>query len=211
MKNMSALRLSATVDLHMEGLRRLRNMWLDSKVLFYEDEVPAKRVGDPMIFLAGPTSRDGIPDYMWRKDAIFFLRTFGYEGKILIPEPRGYSYLADRNDDDFTDSHNIHQWEYDGIHRCDALVFWIPRNLEQLLGITTNRELGQALERAKTSQDFSRSLFIGWPKNAKKMGSMNFELEQAEVGRMKGNHYTSLEALCKELASDFVFDDDLPI
>lgn len=210
MKKISALKLSSTVDLHMEGLRRLRNMWLDENVLCYEDGVPEKRHGDPMIFLAGPTSRDGMPDYKWRKDAVHYLRLYGYSGNILVPEPRGYSYLADMDNDDFTVSEKIYQWEYDGIRRATCLVFWIPRNMEQLLGITTNREFGQALVRAEHDIEFSRRLYIGWPANAKKMGSHNFELMRAKVGRKEGDHFTSLEELCKDLASLFEIDSDIP-
>lgn len=207
MRKTDSLSLSAVVDLHMEGLRRLRAMWLDTKVLFYEDEVPEKR--EDLIFLAGPTSRDGIPDYMWRKDAVHFLRLYGYEGRILVPELRGYSYLAERSKDDFTDTDTIIRWEHVALKNASHRVFWIPRNREQLLGLTTNREISQWMGRAESNESISESLFIGWPHDAVNMASMDFELQESRVGRKKGGHYTSLEALCKELAS-FFDDFDIP-
>lgn len=197
----------------MQGLSRLRNMWLDPKVLFYDNLLPEMFTTlCPAVFLAGPTSRDGIPDYMWRKDAIHYLRSNGYDSYILVPEHRGQSYLShDASGDDFTDTVDVHQWEYDGLWRATYRLFWIPRNLQQLLGITTNREFAQWTARAESSPEISRSLFIGWPDDAKKMGSMRFELEKSNVGHKKGDHFTSLEELCKKLASEAVFEDTLPI
>lgn len=205
----NALQLSQTIALHREGLERLLSMWLDPKVLFYEDPVPEQETSSA-IFLAGPTSRHGIPDYMWRKDAVHFLRRYGYSGKILVPEPRGYSYLAKERPDDFTDAQKIYQWEYAGLKRATHRVFWIPRNKEQLLGLTTNREIAQWMGRAENSKKISASLYIGWPDDAAKTGSLNFELQQSKVGIKKGEHFRSLEELCKELAAVFELDDDIP-
>ena len=209
MKRLDSLALSNTIDLHEEGLKRLRRMWLDPKVLFYEDKIPRGSSDEKTVFLAGPTSRDGIPDYMWRKDAVHFLRVHGCTGNILVPEPRGYSYLAEDCEDDFTDAERIYEWEHEGIRNATYPIVWIPRNMQQLLGLTTNREIGQLMGRAEHETLLSKNLFIGWPQSAKKIGSLEFELRKAEVGFLKGEHFTSLEELCKEIGSRFE-NDDIP-
>jgi len=201
------LKLSQTVAKHKEGLERLLAMWLDPNVLFYEDEIPEKKMCNPTVFLAGPTSRHGIPDYIWRKDAIHYLRHSGYWGKIIVPEPRGYSYLAGTAFNDFTDAEKIYQWERRGIHQSNDVVFWIPRNRQQLLGLTTNREVGQLMGRAEHDKELSEHLYIGWPEKADSMGSLNYELNQAKVGVKKGGHFNSLEDLCRRLSRSWVGDN----
>ena len=193
--------IHAIIGRHREGLDRLEKMWKDPKVLFYGDSIPKKRKSVCSIFLAGPTSRDAVPDYMWRKDAVHFLRVNGFTGLIFIPEPRGDSYLAERSEFDFTDSQVIYKWEHRGLKQATHRVFWIPRNKQQLLGLTTNREIGQWLGRAEYDQTISKSLFIGWPKNAVNMGSLAFELESSGVGYKQGKYFTSLLELCKQLVS----------
>lgn len=210
MKYTEGLKISHIVATHEEGLRRMRDMWLDPNVFFYDDEVPEKKEGDTMIFLLGPTSRDGIPDYMWRKDAVHYLRSAKYVGKILIPEYRGGSYLSLEGTADFTDARKIFVWEHNGIRRSSALLAWIPRNGQQLLGLTTNRELGQAMGRAEHDKKWSKRLFIGWPENAKNMGSIGFELEDAKVGHLEGGHFDSLQKMCEKVASLFEAEDDIP-
>lgn len=212
MKNtIDTLKLSQTVAKHREGLDRLLAMWLDPDVLFYEDDIPEKNFDHPhpSVFLAGPTSRHGIPDYMWRKDAVHYLRSYGYWGKIYVPEPRGYSYLADERSDDFTNAHKIYWWENRGIRQATNVVVWIPRDKQQLLGLTTNREVGQLMGRAEFDKDLSDHLWIGWPKEAEHMGSLNYELSQAGVGAKKGEHFNSLEDLCKEIVDYQPTDDEI--
>lgn len=206
--SIDVLKLSQTVTNHRIALERLLSMWLDPNVLFYEDEIPEKKEGNPSVFLAGPTSRHGIPDYMWRKDAVHCLRSYGYCGKIYVPEPRGYSYLADERSDDFTSAEQIYYWENRGIHQAVDVVVWIPRDKQQLLGLTTNREVGQLMGRAENDPDLSSHLYIGWPDHAEHMGSLNYELKQSGVGAKKGEHFDSLQSLCREIAGARGIDED---
>lgn len=203
----SAFELKGPITRHKEGLDRLLAMWLDPKVLFYGDKIPGDEDLDPVVFLAGPTSRDAIPDYIWRKDAVHFLRQYGFKGYILVPEPRGYSNLAEERKEDFTDAQLIYEWEYEGLQQATHRVFWIPRNKEQLLALTTNREIGQWMGRAENNPIISDNLYIGWPDNAIKMGSLKFELNKSRVGAKEGDHFCSLEELCKAVALGGPEDD----
>lgn len=195
-------KMRKTLSLHKDAIDKLHTMWNDDKVLFYGNHIPEKSKGS--VFLYGPTSRDGIPEYMWRKDAIFFLRRYGFSGTIFVPEYRGQSFLSDPDslEHDFTDSRTIYKWERDAGQAAEFKLFWIPRNTEQLLGLTTNREIGQWMGRAEKDDSINNNLFIGWPSNASKMGSLQYELQESKVGYLQGEYFASLKVLCKTLAID---------
>ncbi len=85
------------------------------------------------IFLAGPTPRtDDV--YSWRDDALKILETQGYDGVVFVPEPRdgrwAWDYLPQV------------QWEEDMLNMADRIVFWIPRAMDGMPGLTTNDEWG---------------------------------------------------------------------
>lgn len=183
-------------------------MWLDPHVLFYEDEVFEKYATNS-VFLAGPSSRDGIPDYMWRKDAVFFLRKYGYTGYIIVPEPRGYSFLSKKMTD-FTNRAEIPRWERYGLRTATYILFWIPRNREQLLGLTTNREIGQWMGKAEHDSQANKKLFIGWPDGAVNMGSLSMEIEEGKIGHLNGEHFVSLGTMCRAVVSQSEPDSDIP-
>jgi 8-oxo-dGTP pyrophosphatase MutT (NUDIX family) len=103
-------------------------------VLVYSDE---KLPGgfSKSIFLAGPSPRDPAVG-SWRVQAVAELALAGYDGAVLIPEPRGG--FADGVDYDTQIG-----WETEALAMADAIVFWIPRDLEVLPGFTTNVEFGR--------------------------------------------------------------------
>jgi hypothetical protein len=101
------------------------------EVLFSDQ--PAE-VRHPSIFLAGPTPRS--PDVSsWRPAALDLLRGLEFAGAVLVPERRdwtvGFDYL-DQVD-----------WEFAGLEGCSVIAFWLPRQLPDLAGFTTNVEFGR--------------------------------------------------------------------
>lgn len=85
------------------------------------------------LFLAGPTPRS--PEVAsWRPDALAALAARGYDGAVFVPEDSDGSRRFD-----YTDQV---EWEEEGLRMADAIVFWIPRDLEALPGFTTNVEWG---------------------------------------------------------------------
>ena len=205
------------IDKHIEGLRRLNKMWLDPKVLFYDDNIEdylERMKNEGAVVLAGPTSRDAIPDYLWRKDAHHYLRASGFEGFIIVPEFRGQSYLQNTFKDDFTSSEFVRHWERTGLRHSQYRMFWIPRNREQLLGLTTNRELGQWIAFAENDLEVSKRLFIGWPDGTPNMGSLEFEIHTSKVGDCRNDgevnikfcHYSGLKLMC-DMVSDSYSED----
>lgn len=90
----------------------------------------------PSVFLAGPTPRS-IDVASWRPDAVTQLATQWTSGQqltVLTPEPRGEWRPA--HYDDQVD------WETRARSAADAILFWIPRDMETMPGMTTNVEFG---------------------------------------------------------------------
>lgn len=118
------------------------------------------------IFLAGPTYRinpetvtvtsegNDVPR-SWREDAIRYFDDVRYDGVVYYPEwpnnekPDGWTYEAQV------------QWETDALNAADVIVFWIPRNMKDLPGLTTNIEFGEWMH--------SDRILVGAPDNADKM------------------------------------------
>ncbi|GAA2815270.1 hypothetical protein GCM10010441_44850 [Kitasatospora paracochleata] len=91
----------------------------------------------PSVFLAGPTPRLGGPVDSWRPAAYTELGA-QWTGPgpltVLSPESRGGRRAA--HYDDQVD------WETAARATADAILFWIPRDLEHMPGFTTNVEFG---------------------------------------------------------------------
>jgi hypothetical protein len=104
----------------------------DKRNIFAREVIPSD--GGKIIFLAGPTPRsDDVSS--WRPAAVELLRSLGYDGYIIIPEERG-SICGDFDYDEQI------VWETTGLTIADVIVFWIPRDLENMPGFTTNDEWG---------------------------------------------------------------------
>jgi hypothetical protein len=93
----------------------------------------------PSIFLAGPTPRAGGPE-SWRKEALLILDQLEFKDNVFIPEPS----------DGRWPEHYEEQvgWEYEALHACGLIVFWVPRS-ELMPGFTTNVEFGYWLRSGK--------------------------------------------------------------
>lgn len=90
----------------------------------------------PSVFLAGPTPRSEAVA-SWRPQAIEVLDAAWQAPQtlhILVPEnPAGLRE---------TEYEDQIEWEWDGLDRASAILFWIPRDLRTLPGFTTNVEFG---------------------------------------------------------------------
>lgn len=89
--------------------------------------------GQKAIFLAGPTPRkEG--EISWRIEACKFLEENGFDGVVHVPE---YSSWKPRGELD--DQAN---WERKSMENSSIIVFWVPRVIPDMLGLTTNLEIG---------------------------------------------------------------------
>lgn len=176
-------------------LDMLKVMWEDPLVQHYGDkEMPPEleREKRKSIFLAGPTSRSQSLESNWRCEAVSLLRTFGFGGYIYVPEPRG-----EGDHSDFTEKELVYVWESSRLMSADFVVFWIPRNASDLIGLNTNLELGIFLGKGMSDGLNMQSLYIGWPDNAQRMGLPGHYVEMAGC-----NIYSDLEKLCEDVCPD---------
>jgi len=133
------------------------------------------------IFLAGPTYRVKARSKVkesWRQNAVNYLDKYGFTGSVVIPEYRGNKLPENWNLIDQVD------WEVSFMRGADLIIFWIPRNMKSLPGLTTNIEFGEYLHSGK--------IFIGAPSEAVKN---EYLIERCR--RLHIPWYTDLEELVK--------------
>ena len=130
--------------------------------------------GRPSIFLAGPTRRDENKNLSWRREAEQILKEFHFDGIVYVPEfkenvPWDNKYLKRQTD-----------WEWKALDAASVIAFWIPRELNEMPGFTTNIEFGRYI----TSKP--ESVVLGYPGWAKKMSYMEY-LYNTVTGRKSHN------------------------
>lgn len=126
-------------------------MRLDACVIVVRlmEELPP--AGRSAIYLAGPISRDPAARG-WRQDAVRELREVDFDGVVIDPTPQdGWPADARAQID----------WEIAALDRADAVLFWVPRVLWELAGLTTNLEWGAWYRSGKA--------VLGAPPDAPKM------------------------------------------
>ncbi|MFI5672224.1 nucleoside 2-deoxyribosyltransferase domain-containing protein [Streptomyces sp. NPDC051704] len=91
----------------------------------------------PSVFLAGPTPDKSLPVPSWRPEALRLLAKQWADHQpltVLSPESR-HGERADRYEAQV-------DWETEARAAATAILFWIPRDLRTLPGMTTNVEFG---------------------------------------------------------------------
>lgn len=140
----------------------------------------------PSVFLAGPTPRD--PNTKsWRPDFIKDLQDSGFRGAVITPEPKVF---VDNYDYD-----KQVEWENEGLTKADLIIFWVPRDLDNMPGFTTNIEFGEWMKSGKC--------VLGYPKTAPKM---NYLFYKAKKYNMPVFHTT--KEVCEYVVSVFNKDID---
>lgn len=92
------------------------------------------------LFLAGPSPRGNSSVKSWRGEAMAILQRLGFNGHVFIPEASDGVWKKDYD--------GQVEWEEEGLHRSDLVVFWVPRSSD-LPGLTTNIEWGRWYESGK--------------------------------------------------------------
>lgn len=118
-------------------------------IINYSDQKVLK--GQKSIFLAGPTPRSN-EIKSWRPEACIFLEDNGFDGIVYVPEYSSWrpleNYLTQV------------EWERDALSNASVIVFWIPRELPDMPGFTTNVEFGYWIHTGK--------IIYGRPNESKK-------------------------------------------
>ena len=102
-------------------------------ITIYSDQELPNLIEKPSIFLAGPTPRS-TSVASWRPEAISTLKDLGFDGVVLIPERRDWTEGFDYD--------TQIAWEHTAMDAASVVCFWIPRDLRDMPGFTTNVEFG---------------------------------------------------------------------
>lgn len=134
------------------------------KIIYTLEDLP--QTINKSIFLAGPSLRPGQDIESWRTTAIQILQDKGYDGVVFCPE----------NDGSFNEEFNYDeqvQWEEKCLNVADCIVFWIPRDLKELPGFTTNDEFGYWKNSGK--------VVFGAPVSAEKVTYQKYYAEKLNI------------------------------
>ena len=127
------------------------------------------------LYLAGPTPRD--PDVLsWRIEALDILNQNHFPGIVCVPEReswKDYNYIDQV------------EWEYKGLQKALKIIFWVPRDLKTLPGLTTNVEFGYWLALRP------HNVYYGRPINAPKTRYLDW-LYQKHTGHQPKDTLQSL-------------------
>ncbi len=116
------------------------------------------------IFLAGPTPRSA-DIVSWRREALLTLQKFGYSGVVFVPEPRDGVWSPDYT--------GQVEWEEKNLNMADCILFWVPRDMKTMPGLTTNVEWGMWYDSGK--------VVLGAPGDAQHVKYLRYYAEKWRV------------------------------
>lgn len=108
------------------------------------------------IFLAGPTPRSK-DITTWRIEACQILEKLGFDGVVYVPECSGW----EPKNDYLTQV----EWERQALTEAAVIVFWIPRNMKTMPGLTTNVEFGTYISKRIVygrPDDSEKNRYLDW-------------------------------------------------
>jgi len=144
-------------------------------------ETPQKDINYdlPSIFLAGPTVRGNQPHLTsWRFEAIELFKKHGFNGNLIIPE-----FISKTESDEVR--YDLPLWEFEGLKKCDVIMFWIPRTRE-LIALTTNHEMGYWMSRDR------EKVIYGRPDDAYRMSYLDIMWVEDNKDRFTTNFSNSI-------------------
>lgn len=123
----------------------------DFKIVYSDQAFPHDFCVKNSLFLAGPTSRT--EKTQWRLDAIELLRKYNEVFSfVAVPERTSWK-------DGFKYEEQI-LWEKQGLETSSTIIFWVPRDMQTMPGLTTNVEFGWWMHEAP------ERVLYGRPRNA---------------------------------------------
>ena len=134
------------------------------------------------LFLAGPTPRCKKVK-SWRPEFVRTLKKQKVQCSVFIPELKKGGWLG--NYERQTD------WEYRHLDDASAVVFWVPRNLDNLPGFTTNVEFGYWVKSVRC--------FYGRPDGADKTEYLDWLYEKEGHGTPASSMEELVETVTKWL------------
>ena len=153
-------------------------------VYFAQDTLP-----NSSIFLAGPTPRRDTKIPSWRPEALRILgEALRFRGDVYVPEPANFKPFESFDGDAQV------AWEWTGISNATVVAFWIPRDLQDMPGFTTNVEFGLLAATGK--------VVLGFPDGAPNTGYLKRLAERFHVP-VYTTLYDTLEAAVRKASAPF--------
>jgi hypothetical protein len=141
------------------------------------------------LFLAGPTPRKHTRLPSWRPEALRILsEIFEFKGDVYVPEPASFKPY-----DDFDAEVQV-AWEWTGISCATVVPFWIPRDLQDMPGFTSNVEFGLLASSGKA--------ILGFPQDAPHTGYLRRLAERFHVPVFT-TLYDTLDAAVERASAPF--------
>ena len=151
-------------------------------VVYYREKPPESF--ERAIFLAGPSPKKPEEAWRsWRPNALKELEASGFDGVVFVPEfldptrPGNESYKYD----------DMVKWEHNGIEMSDCVLFWVPRDLKTMPGLTTNIEFGWQLQTGK--------VIFGAPTKAPRMSYSRYMCKRYRVPSFRSLRATVRNAI----------------
>ena len=137
-------------------------------IKFYGDKIEENKKS---IVLCGPTPRKS-NIISWRVEAIEILIDMNFDGIVYIPEGKKFNTYNEQV-----------EWELQAYKNSSVIVFWIPRQFPDMMGLTTNVEFGYWLKTGKC--------IYGRPDTAEKIRYLDYIYEK-EYGKKPINNLNEL-------------------
>jgi 8-oxo-dGTP pyrophosphatase MutT (NUDIX family) len=135
------------------------------------------------VFLMGPTPRGPVASVpSWRIEALRILEALGFQGEVMVPEPR---------DGRWPDYATQIAWEDAALQQSDRIMVWLPLNMDTLPGLTTNDEWGYWKAR-----DPAR-LILGTPADAQHVRCQHYYAQRLGIPI-----HPTLEEACNAATAD---------
>lgn len=142
------------------------------EIRYYKDKISEN---EKSIVLCGPTPRESTT-ISWRPEALKILKKLEYDGIVYVPE-----YENEKEYD--SDFEKIkYNWERNTYINSTVIIFWVPRKIPNMLGLTTNVEFGYWLKSGKCiygRPDYAqRTRYLDWLYNLEYKKEPHNKLEE---------------------------------
>ena len=149
---------------------------IDQSVPFDSNEV---------IFLAGPTPREKNVK-SWRPEAIEILKEKGFNGYVYVPERSDWTVKFDYIDQV--------EWEQNNMNISNVIMFWVPRNMDTMPGLSSNIEFGMYISQS--------SIIYGRPDNAPHTRYLDYVYEKHMKCEPTNTLKATIEKVLNQLKRD---------
>ena len=138
-------------------------------ILLYSQEDRPPRISpyEKCVFLAGPTPRSN-DVASWRPEAIRLFEESDYDGYLCVPEFRNGKFNGDYM--------GQVEWEHRYLDQSNAILMWVPREMNDMPAFTTNIEFGLYVSPSdeESRLGVASRLFYGRPDGAPKTTYMDY-------------------------------------